>query len=556
MRGRLSEVRPERRTLLACLALAYLTFALFYAWVLVNHDYESEYLALGNLVVRGELSLYQDEMRGQWVPLPFYFYGLSQVLFGPSLLAGRLIAVALGAIVVGLVFTIATRWSGPLGGAAACALFCTQGLVMGYFSTVHFAGLVAALHLLGIYVLFCTRWPRRDLAAMAIVSMLFLVKPNYWPTIPFVLAFVLWHASSARRRVALVAVALVIPLLFFAWDRNHLKMLAYVPVLRNWVEPLGYSSWYSLTEDAGQVAQSDYADIPWDPSFSGRIVPTLKGFLFLLRRYAVWAALLAALVVLTAWLARVRRARELWEPPGVRFTFWLFWYVVAFQFVIMGPYAKQAVGFVGAVAPLLAVVIGCLFATVVSQSALPGTVRTTALACLVLAVIVSPWVHRHHNLPRTIALADAPIPALRKVADRLAAVIPAGETRVFSVADPMPVHLAGRRTYLQQFNQHMFVFTSLRDRARYVRVGMWGPTELEEWLGADARYAILSTDVVESYRRRERYREIMTRMDSLLAQKFVPIATIPELAGDRLLVYRRKEPATAGVGAPAATGAR
>ena len=48
----------------------------------------------------------------------------------------------------------------------------------------------------------------------------------------------------------------------------------------------------------------------------------------------------------------------------------------------------------------------------------------------------------------------------------------------------------------------------------------------------------------------------MTRMDSLLAQKFVPIATIPELAGDRLLVYRRKEPATAGVGAPAATGAR
>src|SRR5207247_1548317 len=126
-----------------------------------------------------------------------------------------------------------------------------------------------------------------------------------------------------------------------------------------------YASWYSLTEDAGQVAQSDYADIPWDLSFSGRLVPTLKGFLFLLKRYAVWVAVLAGLAALTVLRARGRRARDLWGPPGVRFTFWSFWYVVAFQFLIMGPYAKQAVGFVGAVAPLLAVAIGCLFAAIV-----------------------------------------------------------------------------------------------------------------------------------------------------------------------------------------------
>jgi hypothetical protein len=531
---------PERRTLLACLLLAYLVLALFYAWVLVNHDYESEYLALGNLVVRGELSLYQDEMRGQWVPLPFYFFGLSQVVFGPSLLAGRLMAIGLGAMVVTLTFEVARRWSGPAAGAVAAALVCTHGLVMGYFATVHFAGLVALAHLLAVYVLFCTDWRGRDLIAMAIISMLFLVKPNYWHTIPFVLLVLVWRAGTPGRRVALVATVLALPLAFFLWDRHHLKMLAYVPVLRTWVEPLGYTTWYSLTEDAALVAQSDYADIPWDTSLTGRLVPIAKALLFLLKRYAVWTATVVGLVALAAWPVTARGSDDRWAPPGVRFTLWLFVYVVAFQFVVMGPYVKQAVAFAGPVAPLLAIVMGHVFAMVVAAPARPWLLRGVALGGMVLALAVSPFVHRHHNLPRVVVLADAPIVALRTTAERLAAVIPAGETRVFSLADPMPIHLAGRRAYLQQFNQHMFVFTSLRDHTRYARVGMWGPTELEAWLGADARYAILSAGVVDAYRSRERYRPILARMDALLAQEFVEVAAIPGLAGDRVLVYRRR----------------
>jgi hypothetical protein len=536
-----SILREQPLALLACLVVAYLIFALFFAWVLVNHDYEAEYLALGNLVVRGELSLYQDEMRGQWVPLPFYFYGLSQLVFGPSLLAARLVSVGLGAIVAALTFILATRWGGPLAGTVACALFFTQGLVMGYFATAHFAGLVAALHLLGIYVLFCTGWPRRDLIAMAIFSVLFLVKPNYWPTIPFVLLFLLWRARSVTRRIALTAASLAIPVLFFVWDPNHMKIFAYIPVLRDWVAPLGYYPMYSLIEDAAKAATSDYVDIPWETSFWGRAVPILGSFLFFLKRYAVWVAVLLGLTALAAWRTRGwRAAASLWGPPGLRFTFWLFWYVVAVQFLILGPYAKQAVGFVGAVAPLLAIAIGCLFAVVTKHVALPGPVRAAAAAGIVLALVVSPWVHRHHNLPRTISLSDAPVPVLRKTADRLAALIPAGEKRVFSIADPMPIYLANRQTYLRQFNQHKYVFTSLRDRARYSRVGMWGPSELEEWLGADARYAILQAKVLAFYRAREPYREILARMDSLLAQNFSLVETVKGLSGDSFLVYRRK----------------
>src|SRR5215470_16477573 len=118
--------------LLACCVIAFLVLASFFAWVLVDHDYEAEYLALGNLLVRGDITLYQDEMTGQWMPLPFYFFGLSQAIFGPSLLAARMLAVLLSVLVVVLIYALATRWGGRLAGVAACALFCTHGLVLGY----------------------------------------------------------------------------------------------------------------------------------------------------------------------------------------------------------------------------------------------------------------------------------------------------------------------------------------------------------------------------------------------------------------------------------------
>lgn len=532
---------PFRGLLLpACCVAAFLSFAVFFSWVLVDHDYEAEYLALGALLVRGEINLYQDEMTGQWVPLPFYFFGLSQVVFGHSLLAARLLAVLLGALVVVLIFALASRWGGALAGAAACGLFCTHGLVMGYFATAHFSPLVAALSLFGIYVLFCTAWPARDLIAMGVFSVLFLVKPHYWPAIPFALGYAVWRAGSTRRRAALVVVGLAIPLLFFAWDRQHWKLLAYMPVLRAWVEPMGYYSWHNLMEDPAAVWVSDYTDIRWDPSLAGRLTAMAKAFVFLLRRYAVWMAALAGFAVLASvqtW--RGSASAEAWRPAGLWFTFWMFWYLVAWQFLIVGPYIKQSYAYVGAIAPLLAVVIGCLFAAAWSRLGLSGWQRRLAGAALLLALVVSPWVHRSPYLPRHIVAADAEIPALRAVAGRIAAVIPSGERRVFLLGDPLPLHLANRQSYLRQFHQHLMVFTSSRDRRRYERAGMWGPNELEEWLGTDAHYAVIEPNVLAFYAGRKPYAEPVARINTLLARHFALVETV-RVGGDHVFrLYRR-----------------
>jgi len=495
-------------------------------------------------VVRGELSLYADEMRGHWPPVPFYFYGAPQAWLRPSLMLGRLESVALGAVVLILVFGLAQRWAGPVAGATAAALFCSHGFVLGYFATVHFAGLVAVLHLLGLYVLFATTWERRHLVAMAIFALLFLVKNNFWPTIPFMLlVLALARGRPLAERVALVAIAIALPLAFFAWDPRHLKMLAYVPGLQPWVEPLGYRPWYALTEDAGELAmRSEYADIPWEFSLSGRLRGIAGGVLFLARRYAAWLVLLALVAAIAAWRTRDwRSARRLWSPPGVALTFWLFWFLVACQFVVLGPYAKQAVGFVGAIAPLLAVAVGCLVAATFTRFVAPGPARVVVAGAVVIIVLISPWVHRQHNLPRRIAASDSPLVTLPKIATQLAALLPAGDTRIFYLADPMPLHLAGRRSYLQQFNQERWGFTTLRAPERYRRVGMWGPAEVEAWLGGDARYAVLESDAVTFYRNRPRYRPILDRIDALLAERFTRIGEIRGRGDDTFVVFRAKE---------------
>jgi hypothetical protein len=158
----------------------------------------------------------------------------------------------------------------------------------------------------------------------------------------------------------------------------------------------------------------------------------------------------------------------------------------------------------------------------------------------VAALATSPFLHRPHNLPRVFSAHEAALPAIDRVAARLAALLPAGEGRVFLLGDPLPVHLAGRRAYLRQFHQHYMAFTSVTDRARYVRSGMWGPAEIEDWLGHDARYAVIQPRVLEYYRSRQPYGRPVARIEQLLSERFELLETIPGRGGEDFRVLRRR----------------
>ena len=533
--------RRQAGVVAGCFVVAFLAMSLFLAWFLVDHDYEAEYLALGDLVVRGNLNLYQDEVTGQWVPMPFWVYGLSQVVFGPSLLAGRLVSIALTLGVLALVYALALRWRGPLAAAVAAGLLCTNGLVMGYFATVHFSPLAALLMLAGVFVLFSgPLGPSRDLLAMAVFSLLFLVKPHYWPAIPFALMYiVLWRQPALRTRLAVVAVALAVPAIFFVWDVRHLKMLAYMPIVKAWVAPLGYHSWHTLVEDPEVLWVSDYVDVVYAATMPERVVQIVKSFGFFVKRYAIWLVVLGGLTMLAPpW--RRREGESAGRPAGEKFCFWLFWYLVAWQFVIVGVYIKQAFAYVGALTPLLALSMGCLFANAWESRRTAPALRTAAVALVLLALILSPWVHRSHYMARTVSLADAAVPGLNRAAARIAALIPADERRVFSLANPLPLHLAQRLPYLRQYHQYYMVFTSARDPRLYTRSGLWGMTEIEQWLGSDARYAVIEPKVITFYGARQPYKEPVARIETLLAARFDLLETVQGRVGEAYRIYRRK----------------
>ena len=522
---------------LLVLLLAYAAVGTLLAWVLTPSDYEIEYLVLGTLAVRGEIGLYQDELTGQWVPLPFFVYGLTQ-LAGPSLLGARVLSLLIGALVLVLVWSLANRWAGPVGGAAAGALLVTQGLVTGYLVMVDYSGLAALIHLLGVFVLFATGWRGRSFAAMAIFSVLFLVKPNYWPTVALVFVYLAWGAGRWRTRLALFAIAVALPVVFFASSPTHLKLLAYVPIARSWVAPLGYHAWFSLIEDARSLSASEYFEATWGLTWAERVTQLVRSGLFLIKRYATWLALFGLLCALTLPRLRDRARASPWQARGFRFTLALFWAMVLAQFVVLGPWSKQAVGYVGAIAPLFAVLLGVLAAEAL---ALPATgARLAAAGALALVLLASPWLHRHHNLPRRLALGQAAIPEAGRVAARLRSIIPEGERRVFLLADPLLIHLAGRHAYLRQSHQHKWMFTTMQDPARYHRSGVWGPAEVEEWLGADARYAVLESDVLDFYARRPVFRPVLARMDQLLAERFSLVERIDMPDATTIAVYRRR----------------
>ena len=86
------------------------------------------------------------------------------------------------------------------------------------------------------------------------------------------------------------------PVLFFWSDSNHLKLLAYAPVLRRLVEPMGFQASSMMTSAVLQGAELDS--------------PT-RALVLLARWYKVW--MLAGLVLVAAMTVRWIRHRPLGE---------------------------------------------------------------------------------------------------------------------------------------------------------------------------------------------------------------------------------------------------
>src|SRR6266571_1824560 len=169
------------------LTLLSVLFLIDGAWLaqrLVTWTDESAYVHLGYLSASGRISLFQDEMPGSRMPLPFLINGWSQLAFGRSLLAARLTSLGIGVAVVWLTASLGRRIAGDAGGLLSAAFLVSQGVIVGYFATGTYHTVAATILLGGLALAIAGTRPWHRVAAAMALSLLFLTRTNLWPILP------------------------------------------------------------------------------------------------------------------------------------------------------------------------------------------------------------------------------------------------------------------------------------------------------------------------------------------------------------------------------------
>lgn len=530
MSGRSTAAPPVARFSL-CVALVcvvYLAQALWLSRVLVPYHDETSALFFGYLAASGQISLYQDDMVGQRPPGAFYVLGVSQVLFGRSLVAARLTSVAFGLLLIVLTALLGRCLAGARGGLLAAAFLATQGSIIGYYATAHYHAMVAAILVGGLLVWLSADTPARNLAGTALLGTLFFFRTHMWPLLPVVLLLALRRARGAGERFLVAALVVVPPAAFFLWDRRHLKILSLVPVVGEFVRPLGYLPFTYLD-------QRPYQDLDYQLWMLVKHV----------RRYEFLALAAVAIIVLVAW--RLRRG----SPSGlflgnarVNLVAGVFLYLMGCLFVVFRINLKWIGVYFVSLAPLLTLVLGHLGSALAADPGLGRRTRRALAAALAALLLLPIYFNRNPLLPIGTLRAADPFRAAHLAGEHLARVVPRG-VRVFLFGQVDVFYLSGLPpTHLQQITNYDTLAVRDENNWATMRSGYYGMLQVEQWLGAEADYAVIwpegLTVFAEGF---HNHPDIngpkVARIRTLLRQHFEKIDTVSEFPYYSYEVYRR-----------------
>jgi hypothetical protein len=514
------------RLWLAVLAALYVAQGIYFARTLVPVHDAVQYLLVGVHAVRGEVSIFDDRFTGNRMPLPFFVLGLTQVVAGPSLLIPRLLNVAFGLGTLFLVIALARRLGGDTAGLLAGAFLATQGVVVAYYSYEGYPAFAALTFTAGVAVLFAEDSPRHRLLGTALVGVLFFVRTNLWPAIPFLLGHALWRASGRAERALLMGAATIPPLAYLAWDPSHLKILAYAPVVQRLVAPLGYVA--SVVLDAQET-------LPWASQLwqAARLV----------RRYEFWALAVTVLLGLLLW-RRMAGGPVRWpfETRRVVILAALLVYMLTAQ-LLMFRWTWKWVGlYFVTFAPLVPILLGAGFSAVLAET--PPRSWQRRLLVLALGALLLPPLYfvRNPLLPIGEVKAGDPFGAAHAAAAHLQRVVPP-DAKVFFYGLNTVYYLSGLpHTYLQQiYKQDQFAMIETDDWVLR-RSGFVPISDMRYWLSTDADFAVIDTPFLDYKITIPSLGNPEQLMKDLLARHFELIDTVDESPFSRYAVYRRRVP--------------
>ncbi|MBI2205297.1 MAG: hypothetical protein HYU41_15725 [Candidatus Rokubacteria bacterium] len=531
-----SEPRAARLfpLLVAPIAAAGLIHALYLAYIVVPSHDESSALFFGQLAASGQISMFEDGVVGQRAPGVPYIFGLTQLLAGRDLLAARYLGVALCGLLVVLTAVLARRLAGPLAGLLAGVLLAGQGSLVAYYAFGDFHALVPVMVLVGLLLMFARRTPARNVLAMAVFASLFFIRSHVMPMIPLALGYALWRARGPVERAALLAVTAGPPLAFLLWDPKHLKLLAHMPVVNALARPLGYLPFLYLDARPFHGLESQ-----------------LWRLATLVRRYEFLALLSVVALMAVAWrVRRTGRAAPYLSNRGVNVVAGLFLAMLAVLLVVFRMNYKWVGMYFASLGPLLAIVLGAVWATLLTDEGIGRWLRRAGMALFALGVVLPVYYNRNPSMPIGELRRADPVRAVYVAAAHLARVVPAN-TRVFFFGPVDVYYLAGLPpTYLPQITNYDTIAVHDEDNWATTRSGYYGMLQVEYWLGVDAEYAVVSPEALTTFAvgfhgHPDVNVPKVERIKTLLARHFEKIDTVREYPLYTYDVYRRVRPGPA-----------
>lgn len=510
---------------LTLIAVLYVVQGFYYARTLTPAVDGIQYLLIGSKVVRGEINVFDDRLPGNRAPLPFYVLGLSQVLAGgPSVLAARWMNIGFGLLALFLTSLLARRLAGDVAGILAALFFATQGVVVAYYAYEDYPAF-AAFCFLGALSVFL----RKDtlswrIPGMMLIGLLFFVRSNLWPAIPFFLAYALWRARGRVERALLIGVVALPPLVFFAWDSRHLKILSYVPVLRRLVAPLGYVSALVLDNRPSLAPAAQL----WEAAR-------------LARRFEFWVLAVVLLLAILGW----HRLKGRSLPPGLRhpqviFLAALLIFMLGAQFAIYSWHWRWVGFYFLSFAPLVPILLGISFSELLAATSPRSWLRR--LHVIVLAGLLLPPLYfvRNPLLPIGEVRAADPFQGAHRAAAHLARAVPR-DAKVFFFGRNQVYYLSGLpHTYLQQvYSSDQFPRIQVDDWI-VRRSGFVPASDMRVWLTREVDYVVIDVPLLDHQRQIQPHTQPEEEMMALVDRYFERIDTVAEFPFNTYAVYRRK----------------
>ncbi len=530
---------------LTLILLVFLVQGLVLARLLVPSHDESNFLFVSYLAVTSRIGLFDDSMVGHRVPLPYYVFGVTQVLSGPSLLAARALGVGFGLALVLLTGLLARRLGGTLCGLLAAAILTAQGAVVAYYSMGDYHALLPLVMIAGLSVWLSGDSATRNVAGAAILGSLFFMRSHVWPLLPPVLLYSVWRARAPGERLLAGSAVIAPPLVFFLWDPRHLKILASVPLVGGLVRPLGYVPFVLL--DA-----RPYRDLEYQIDMLIRLG----------RRYEFLALLVAVTVLAVA--RRIRRTRgggPFLADARVNLVAAIFVYMLGWFFVMFRINFKWIGMYFASLMPLLAVLLAWLWSRLAADPAVSPRARALSGAFLAAVLLLPIYYNRNPLIPTGELRAADPVRAVSAAGVHLARVV-SREARVFLFGAVDVYYFSGLPpTWIQQITNYDTLAVRDEDNWATMRSGYYGMPQVERWLGIEADYAVISPEALNVFAEGfhghpEVNRPKVARIRALLAERFEQIDRVAEYPYYSYEVYRRvsrAEPGRPGA-APSADG--